>query len=76
VLGEIADVYTEMGDLDKAGQASAFIALHIALLCFGLYNTVKRDGWHDVFCIQTWDTFVCIDQEIADAAMLSQDLHT
>ena len=23
VLGEIADVYTEIGDLDKAGQASA-----------------------------------------------------
>ncbi len=44
VLGEIADVYTEMGDLDKAGQVSAFIALHIALLCSGLYNTVKRDG--------------------------------
>ena len=35
VLGEIADVYTEMGDLDKAGQASCLhcVHCHIALLC-------------------------------------------
>lgn len=35
VLGEIADVYTEMGDLDKAGQASSAHCVHcnIALLC-------------------------------------------
>lgn len=54
ILGEIADVYTEMGDLDKAGQASC-IALHIVLLCSDVYSTLQTDGCIHGFCVQTWD---------------------
>lgn len=32
ILGEIADVYTEFGDLEKAGKVRVRPCLHIALM--------------------------------------------
>jgi len=76
VLGEIADVYTEMGDLDKAGQASSLhcVHCHIALLCSVLLNRLQEMAAIVAFAHRL-RTISCTNLDFLEAAKLSQGLH-